>query len=279
MKTLISTPTGQADEYESFYRAFDSKLMRQIRMEAYGEDIGQHSWVSAAELRADALRLGLDKTSHVLDLGCGPCGPLTFLISQTGCRGVGFELSPSAIQVGQARAEAMQIEKRFSARVADLNEPLPIESRSVDAVLAIDVVLHLLDRSTLFNEVERILRPGGRFLFTDAGIVSGAITNDEIRLRSAHGYTQFVPMGWNEELLGGAGFRVLETEDRTESVIRNARGRLRALANHREELIRVDGDASYENQIGYVTTVASLAARHALTRFMYLGEKLVATAY
>ena len=40
-----------ADKYESFYREFDSPLMRKLRREAYGEDIGQHSWVSADELR------------------------------------------------------------------------------------------------------------------------------------------------------------------------------------------------------------------------------------
>jgi len=97
----------RADEYESFYREFDSPLMRQIRLEAYGEDIGQHSWVSADELRGDAVRLGLNKRSGLLDLGSGPCGPLTFLISHSGCTGVGLELSPSAIEVGRSRAVAL----------------------------------------------------------------------------------------------------------------------------------------------------------------------------
>ena len=44
-----------ADAYESFYREFDSPLMRRVRLEAYGEDIGQNSWVSAPELPADAV--------------------------------------------------------------------------------------------------------------------------------------------------------------------------------------------------------------------------------
>ena len=47
-----------ADQYESCYRDFDSPPMRQIRLEAYGEDIGQHSWLSADERRRDAQRLG-----------------------------------------------------------------------------------------------------------------------------------------------------------------------------------------------------------------------------
>ena len=33
--------------------------MRQFRREAYGEDIGQHSWVDAKELRGDIQRLEL----------------------------------------------------------------------------------------------------------------------------------------------------------------------------------------------------------------------------
>ena len=119
-----------ADQHEPFYREFDSPLMRQIRLEAYGEDIGQHSWVSADELRRDAQRLGLSASSRLLEL-------------------------------------------------------------------AVDVVLHLRDRQSLFREVSKLLRPEGRFLFTDAGVITGAVSNDELQRRSLHSYTQFVPIGWN----------------------------------------------------------------------------------
>ena len=54
--------------YETFYRDFDSPLMSAIRREAYGEDIGQHSWVAAEELRRDILRLRLSPSSRFLDL-------------------------------------------------------------------------------------------------------------------------------------------------------------------------------------------------------------------
>ena len=56
---MTAATDSPEDGYESFYRDFDSPLMREIRREAYGEDIGQHSWVGAAELRCDAMRLGL----------------------------------------------------------------------------------------------------------------------------------------------------------------------------------------------------------------------------
>jgi hypothetical protein len=48
-----------SESYDAIYDEFDSPLMRRVRSDAYGEDIGQHSWGSAAELRADIRRLGL----------------------------------------------------------------------------------------------------------------------------------------------------------------------------------------------------------------------------
>ncbi len=262
----------RADQYESFYREFDSPLMRQIRREAYGDDIGQHSWTGSDELRQDAGRLGLGPTRRLLDLGSGPCGPLAFLISNFGCAGVGLELSPSAIEVGYSRAAELGIQALFAAEVADLNETLPSSLGPFDSALAVDVVLHIRDRQALFREVTGLLRPGGRFLLTDAGVVTGAVSNEEFQLRSVHGYTQFVPAGWNEQLLEGAGFRVLETEDRTTSVVRNATGRLAAMRNHREELESLSGAASFQSQSAYLTIVAELASRRALSRVMYLAE-------
>ena len=263
----------RAHQYETFYREFDSPLMRQIRREAYGEDIGQHSWITAEELRHDGKLLCLGSSSRLLDLGSGPCGPLTFLISNSHCRGHGLDLSPSAIEAGYARAAELGIEALFSGQVADLNKSLPIGLGRFNSVLAVDVVLHLHDRKALFQEVFALLQPGGRFLLTDAGVLTGAVSDEEIRLRSVHGYTQFVPQGWNERFLEEADLRLLETQDRTSSVVRNANGRLVALRNHREELESLSGIASFATQSAYLTTVAELASWGAVSRIMYLAER------
>lgn len=185
---------------------------------------------------------------------------------------MGLELSPSAIEVGYSRAAELGIQALFAAEVADLNEALPSGLGAFDSALAVDVVLHIRDRQALFREVAGLLRPGGRFLLTDAGVVTGAVSNEEFQLRSVHGYTQFVPEGWNEQLLEAAGFRLLETEDRTASVLRSANGRLAAIRNHREELESLSGVASFQSQSAYLTTVAELASRRALSRVMYLAE-------
>ena len=263
---------SRADAYEAFYREFNTPLMRSVRRQAYGEDIGQNSWVSANEVLEDARLLGVVRGSRLLDIGCGPCGPLTFLIARIGCSGTGIELSPAALEVGRQRARALGIESSFSAQVADVNEPLPFEAGSFDAAMAIDVLLHVRDRSQLYAGIARVLRPGARCLISDAGVITGAVTNEEIRDRSPYGYSQFVVPGWNERLLEATGLRLLKIEDRTESVLRNARGRLSAMRAHRAELEKLSGVSSFEAQRQYLETVIELSHRRAISRIMYLAE-------
>ena len=269
---MAAVTESSADGYESFYREFDSPLMRQLRREAYGEDIGQHSWVSADELRSDLRRLGLTASSRFLDLGCGPGGPLCFVVSELGCHGTGLELSPSAVQAGRSRAVALGIESLVSVEPCDLNEPLGFEAGSFDAIVSLDVVLHLRDRAGLFREVARLLPAGGKFLFTDAGVITGPVSNEDIRKRSVHGYTQFVVAGCNEGLLAFAGLRLIETEDRTTSVLKNAKGRLAAMQAHRAELEQMSGAPALAGQQDYLETLIDLSERKAVSRVMYLVE-------
>ena len=269
---MSGTQGGAA--YEGVYETFNSPLNRKLREEAYGEDIGQHSWVTADELRSDIVRLALSPTHRVLDLGCGPGGPLTFIARAVGCRGTGLDVSEAAVVAARERATAERVAHLTAFRQADLDGPIALESGSFDAVLSLDVILHLRDREACFREVARLLAPGGRFLFTDASVLTGPISNEEVALRSGHGHTRIVPAGFNEQALARVGFRLLECEDRTSSVLNNAEGRLRARLAHRAELERVEGAAPFEHQLSYLQCVAMLSERKALSRFMYLTERL-----
>ena len=88
---MTDRPKAEKDAYKSIYATFNSPLSRKLRQDAYGEDIGQHSWVTADELRDDIARLRLSPSHRLLDLGCGPGGPLCFVVRSVGCRGTGLE--------------------------------------------------------------------------------------------------------------------------------------------------------------------------------------------
>jgi cyclopropane fatty-acyl-phospholipid synthase-like methyltransferase len=258
--------------YEDLFSDFDSPLKRQLRREAYGKDIGQHSWVSAEELERYAPQLALTSQGRLLDLGCGPCGPLAFIAGLLGCRITGVDLSANAITAGRVRVASLGMEDSVELHQRDLNAPLPFERDSFDAVISLDVILHLQDRSRVFRDVARLLSPQGRFLFTDAAVITGSISDEEVRLRAVHGYTQFVPAGLNERLLKDSGFRLLELTDRTESLINNARGRLTARLAHQSELKQVEGNEYFEQQRRYLETVIRLSERGSMSRVLYLAE-------
>jgi SAM-dependent methyltransferase len=246
--------------------------MRRLRAEAYGRDIGQHSWVTAEELEQDIPRLALSRASRFLDLGCGPCGPLAFITGQVGCHSTGTDSSEEALAAGRNRATSLGLDRLIALHQSDLNGPIPFVSGCFDAVMSLDVILHLRDRLEVFREVARVLVPGGRFLFTDAGVVTGSITDEEVRRRAIHGHTQMVPSGFNERMLETAGFRLIEHHDRTASLLKNATGRLAARLAHRAEIEPLEGSTYFERHQRYLETVVALSQRRALSRMMYLAE-------
>jgi SAM-dependent methyltransferase len=263
---------GEVRNYDRLYRDFDSPLMQQIRAEAYGNDIGQHSWVTSEELEQHVARLNLSSASRLLDLGCGPGGPLAFVVGRVRCHGIGVDLSAEAITAARARAAAMALDALITLQVADLNRPMPFADHSLDAVMSMDVILHLRDRRSLFCDVARLLSPGGRFLFTDAGVISGPVSDAEIRLRSSYGSAQFVPPGCNEQLLEREGFRLIEQVDATAGLLKNAEGRRDARLAHRGELERLEGVAAFETHQRYLETLIGLGKRRAMSRNIYLAE-------
>lgn len=98
----------------------------------------------------------------VLDLGCGS-GQNLVALSRRGANAIGIDISPHLIQLAQQRLKKEG--ESASARVATAYETcLPDES--VDVVFAI-AVLHHLELPVVREEIRRILRKRGRFIFSE----------------------------------------------------------------------------------------------------------------
>ena len=265
------TPEGAFDFYGAHYARFASPLAAAIRREVYGQDLGQTGWRSAAEQAEIASSFGSGPrraARHRLRLRRPDAGPR----GADGCRVVGLDVEPAGIARAQeAAARGAGIPRRVPR--ADCGGPLPFPDATFDAVLCVDAINHLPDRLGVLREWARLLRPGGRLLFTDPVVLTGAVAKAELDVRADLGFYLFVPPGVDEAAIAAAGLTALRADDRTAAVAEIA-GRWQAVrARHAEALEREEGAAWFARRQRFLAITAELAADGRLSRFMHLAEK------
>lgn len=99
----------------------------------------------------------------ILDAGCGP-GTYGIILAQEGCKVIGLEISPKAIQVARQRANEKKV--NFSPLVGDL-ERLPFKDNTFNICFCGWVLHHFPDASTSVAEIRRVLKPGGKIALAE----------------------------------------------------------------------------------------------------------------
>jgi demethylmenaquinone methyltransferase / 2-methoxy-6-polyprenyl-1,4-benzoquinol methylase len=113
------------------------------RVMTFGLDVGWR--------RRTARSLGLEPGALVLDLACGT-GDLCREIMRNGLRAVGFDFSMGMLSAAKTDAALAQ---------ADILA-LPVRDASADGITCGFALRNVVDLQQLFDEMARVLRPGGR---------------------------------------------------------------------------------------------------------------------
>lgn len=264
---------GGASFYSS-YMQIEDPLVGAVRREAFGEDIGQFSWTTAEEMRRFFALLELDARSRVLDVACGSGGPALFTARTTGCHVMGVDITANGIQTATGLAASLGLTGRAVFQQVDADAPLPFQDGSFDAVTSIDSMNHFLDRTRLLKEWYRVLRPGGRILFTDPIVVTGMLTREEMITRSGSmGVFAFTPSGVDERFVAAAGFASPRVEDVTDNIALVSGRWHRARASHATELVGVEGQAAYDAFQDFLAVVHRLSSERRLSRILYVARR------
>jgi tocopherol O-methyltransferase len=158
-----------------------------------------------------------DRTPHVLDLGCGVGGSLTYLAQQRSLRATGVTLSPVQARLGQQRVAETGIANRVEILEGDYTN-LPAGIGDIDLAYAIEAFVHGPSPESFFVEARRVLVSGGLLIVcddfrTDGGDPAAARTLAQF----AHGWhvnTLLAPAALRD-LAARAGFDLVETIDLT----------------------------------------------------------------
>ena len=108
----------------------------------------------------------LTAASCILDMGSGYGGGARSLTQRFNCKVTALNISE--IQNAYARELTERAGLADQVEVVWGNfENMPFEDETFDLVWSMDAMLHSGNRAKVVAEVARVLRPGGRFLFTD----------------------------------------------------------------------------------------------------------------
>jgi 2-polyprenyl-3-methyl-5-hydroxy-6-metoxy-1,4-benzoquinol methylase len=268
---------GKADSrvrhYDANYRNFRTELYAKIRREAFGEDIGQSSWITADEQDRFLGLLELSPGKRLLDVACGSGGPALRIATKTGCSLVGIDMHEDAVSTASSLAAQDGLSGRAEFRVANAAEPLPFPDAFFDAITCIDAINHLPDRPRVLSDWARLLKPGGRLLFTDPITVTGPLTNQEIAVRGSIGFFLFVPLDFDRSVIAQCGLRLLVCEDVTANMAEMAERRGAARASRSHLLSEIEGAETYNGQQTFFAVAARIAKERRLSRFLYVAEK------
>ena len=262
------------DLYDNVYGDFASDAEAAVRRDTYGEDIGQSSWMTAAAWLgfADQLRAGPE--SRVLEVGSGSGGPAVYLAERRGCHVTGVDINEHGIANGARLAAARGLADRVDFRQVDASRPLPFDDGTFDAVVSNDAMCHIANRLDVLRDWHRVLKPGGRMLFTDAMIVSGLVSAEEVATRSSIGFYLFLPPGENERLIAEAGFRLLAADDVTGEAATMAARWHDARETRRAALIEREGPENFAGLQRFLDCVRRLSEERRVSRYAYLAERL-----
>lgn len=109
----------------------------------------------------------INRYTKFVDVGCGNGRNSFYLAENFGAQGIGYDISPEAIRVANAKLKKPEGSPRGKLQfiVQNVNKPIPVENNSQDLVIDA-IVTHVLkkeEREFFKSEVLRVLIPGSYY--------------------------------------------------------------------------------------------------------------------
>jgi SAM-dependent methyltransferase len=103
------------------------------------------------------------RSGVLLEIGCGTAIHLANLASNFS-QLIGVDISPEMVDAARRKVQTSPYRDRIELRVDPAEELRTIDDASVDVVLCVGALEHMLDRDQVVRQVSRVLKSGGVFV-------------------------------------------------------------------------------------------------------------------
>ena len=166
--------SDKVELYDGEYGNYDSDIYRQVRIETYGVDFGQTSWVTNEESEQIPGMLELTRNSSVLEIGCGS-GVYALHLAQTiGCSVTGLDINALGVRNANQLALQQRPGSQVGLQYAMFPNPCHLQTKPSTPFSPTTCCATFREDRSVLAEMYRVLKPGGRpMLFSDALIIGG----------------------------------------------------------------------------------------------------------
>lgn len=190
---------------QSFHFAY------QLPHEKFAEAIARHEYYLAGQLQVQA-------GDKVLDCGCGIGGPMRNIARFTRADITGVTLNEHQVQRGNAINAEYGLAATARLVQADFLK-LPFEENSFDGVYAIEATCHAPERTKVYSQIYRVLKPGKVFACYEWCLTPSYDKNSEYhrsikkKIEEGDGLPDMASQEECVEALKSVGFQIIEARD------------------------------------------------------------------
>lgn len=165
-----------------------------------------------------ASRLDISPADHLLDIGSGIGGPARFFADRFKCKVTGIDLTEEFCQVARNLTDRVGLSDNVTFHQGDALHQ-PFTDAEFNGAYSMNVSMNIADKSALYKEIHRVLRPGGWLALSELAQGPGGEMNYPTPWAETAASSFLATPEETRQRLEECGFTIASFEDTAEQVI------------------------------------------------------------